>query len=148
MKKVLYTNNSEETYIIGKKIGERIEGGMLICLCGDLGAGKTVLVKGIAEGLGIDDRITSPTFNIVKEYQGREKLLHFDVYRISDPEEMFEIGFDEYLKSGAACVIEWAELIEEILPENRMLIEIFYEDEGRRISIEGEGQYKKLIEEL
>ena len=108
---------------------------MVIALIGDLGTGKTTLTKSIAAALGIRGHITSPTFNIVKEYKtGRLPLYHFDVYRITDPDEMYELGYEEYFYGDGVCVIEWADLIEELLPEHTIRIEIQYgEHEGERI---------------
>lgn len=117
--------STEDTFAYGEKCGREAKAGQVFCLNGDLGVGKTVFTQGFAKGLGIQEPVTSPTFTIVQEYEeGRLPFYHFDVYRISDPEEMFEVGFDEYLESGGVCFIEWASLIEEILPENRMEITI------------------------
>ena len=116
---------AEDTYEIGKKIGQEAVPGQVICLYGNLGVGKTVFTKGFAEGLGIDDDITSPTFTIVNEYHsGRIPFYHFDVYRIGDEDEMFDIGFDEYVDGDGVCLIEWAELIKGIIPENAVSIKI------------------------
>lgn len=106
-----------------------------MALIGDLGTGKTALTKYIAQGMGIQDLITSPTFTIVQEYySGRLPLYHFDVYRVSDLEEMFELGYEEYFYGEGVCVIEWADLIKELLPENVKTIEIQYgKQEGERI---------------
>lgn len=117
--------STEDTFAFGRKCGEAARAGQVYCLYGDLGVGKTVFTQGFAKGLGIEEPVTSPTFTIVQEYrEGRLPFYHFDVYRISDPEEMYEVGFDEYLESGGVCFIEWAGLIEEILPEERMDITI------------------------
>ena len=107
----------------------------MIALEGDLGTGKTTLTKSIARGLGIDDVITSPTFNIVKEYRsGRLPLYHFDVYRIGDVDEMYEIGYEEYFYGDGVCIVEWADLIEDIIPDDAIRIRIEYGDkEGERI---------------
>lgn len=111
--------SEEETYNIGNTIGKEAKPGQVFCLHGDLGVGKTVFTKGFARGLGIDEVISSPTFTIVSEYDtGKMPFYHFDVYRISEPEEMYEIGFEEYLYAGGVCLIEWAELIKDILPED------------------------------
>ena len=119
-------------------------------MIGDLGAGKTTMTKSLARGLGIDEHITSPTFTIVNEYEGRLKLFHFDVYRIGDIEEMYDLGFEEYIYSGGVCIIEWSNLIEEILPKDRINIEILYLEEGKReITISGSGEkFDNLIEGL
>lgn len=115
----------EDTFEIGKKLGAKAKPGEVICLFGDLGVGKTVLAKGIAEGLAIDEPINSPTFTILQVYdEGRIPLYHFDVYRIEDPEEMYEIGFEDYFYGQGVCIIEWANIIEEILPTERTIINI------------------------
>lgn len=123
MRSVL-TNSDEETLLAGEDFSRTLKEGDVVALNGDLGAGKTVFVKGIAKGLHIADIVTSPTFTILREYKGSMPLYHFDVYRISDPEEMFDIGFSEYLDGNGVSVVEWAEKIEELLPERviRVLI--------------------------
>lgn len=139
---MVYTTNSEkETFELGIKIGNCMKKGDVISLNGDLGAGKTHLVKGIAKAFGIDECITSPTFTIVNEYKdGRLPLYHFDVYRINDIDEMYEIGFDEYLYGDGVCVIEWGNIVDELLPENTIRIDIkVLEGENRRqITITGD----------
>ena len=136
----IITHSAEETYEIGKKIGENASPGLVIAFYGDLGAGKTVMTKGIAEGLGIREMITSPTFTILQSTEsGRLPLHHLDVYRIDDPDEMEEIGLDDCLYGGGVTVIEWAGRIGELLPENtvRITIErIPEEGDARRIVIE------------
>ena len=127
------TNTVEETIELGKKIGRSLEPGDIICIDGDLGSGKTHLTKGIALGLGIDEHITSPTFNIVNEYEGKIKLYHFDVYRVNDPDEIAAIGFDEYIFSDAVSVIEWSDYIKELIPDDHIQINIANESETRRI---------------
>jgi len=126
------TNTVEETIELGKKIGRSLKPGDIVCIDGDLGSGKTHLTKGIALGLGIDEHITSPTFNIVNEYEGRIKLYHFDVYRVNDPDEIAAIGFDEYIFSDAASVIEWSDYIKELIPDDHIQINIANESETRR----------------
>ena len=114
------TFSAKETRALGRKMGECAKPGTVICLNGDLGTGKTVFTQGFAEGLGITEPVTSPTFTIIQEYEeGRLPFYHFDVYRIGDPEEMDEIGYEDYFYGNGACLIEWAELIEELLPEER-----------------------------
>lgn len=108
--------SAEETYALGKKFGEEAMPGTVFCLSGDLGVGKTVFTKGFAAGLGVTDTVNSPTFTIVQEYQGRLPFYHFDVYRIEEPEEMEEIGYEDYFYGDGVCMIEWAELIGELLP--------------------------------
>lgn len=139
MKTVVLTNE-DETRRFGEELGSKLEPGTIIALTGDLGAGKTTLSKAIAKGLGVTDTITSPTFTIVCEYDsGRLPLYHFDVYRVNDSEELFEIGFDDYIHGKGVCLIEWANLLEEgLLPESAMNINLEYgktEDE-RILTIE------------
>ena len=140
---IIETNSPQETKELGKKMAERAKPGDVFTLVGDLGVGKTVFTQGTAEGLGIDEPVTSPTFTIVQEYEsGRMPFYHFDVYRIGDPEEMDEIGFDDYIYGDGLCLIEWADLIEEILPEKRVAIRIEKDLEKgfdyRRITIQEE----------
>ena len=111
------SNSAEETFALGKQCGEKAAAGQVYCLYGDLGVGKTVFTKGFAAGLGIKEPVSRPTFTILQVYdEGRLPFYHFDVYRISDPEEMYEIGFEEYIEGEGVCFIEWANLIEELLP--------------------------------
>ena len=119
------TRSPEETFETGFRMGERARAGQVYTLAGDLGVGKTVFTQGIAEGLGIREPICSPTFTIVQVYEeGRMPFYHFDVYRIGDIEEMDEIGYEDYFYGNGLCMIEWANLIEEILPEKRHDISI------------------------
>jgi len=134
--------SAEETKKIGKELGQDAKKGQIYCLIGDLGVGKTVFTKGFAEGLGIDEHITSPTFTIVNEYHtDKLNFNHFDVYRIDDPDEMYEIGYEEYFYNDGVCLIEWANLIEEIIPEEAIWINIEKDlDKGldyRQITIAG-----------
>lgn len=122
---IVETNTPEETFAFGKSLGEKAEAGMVYTLIGDLGVGKTVFTQGLAEGLGIKEAISSPTFTIVQVYEeGRLPLYHFDVYRIGDVEEMEEIGYEDYFYGEGVSLIEWANLIEEILPEKYTEIKI------------------------
>ncbi|MBS4979253.1 MAG: tRNA (adenosine(37)-N6)-threonylcarbamoyltransferase complex ATPase subunit type 1 TsaE [Clostridiales bacterium] len=139
---VIETRSPEETFALGKKIGEMARPGEIYTLTGDLGVGKTVFTQGVAAGLGITEPVSSPTFTIIQEYDsGRLPFYHFDVYRIGDIEEMDEIGYDDYFFGQGICLIEWANLIEEILPENRREIVIEKDLEKgfdyRRITITG-----------
>ena len=122
---IIETRSPEETFALGEKIGRQARKGQVYTLTGDLGTGKTVFTQGVAAGLGIREPVNSPTFTIVQVYEeGRLPFYHFDVYRIGDIEEMEEIGYDDYFFGEGICLIEWAELIEEILPENRISITI------------------------
>ena len=122
---IIETTSAKETFELGEKIGRDAQAGEVYTLVGDLGVGKTVFTQGLAKGLEIDEPISSPTFTIVQVYEeGRLPFYHFDVYRIGDVEEMDEIGYDDYIFGQGVCLIEWANLIEEILPENRTEITI------------------------
>ena len=135
------TRSAKETFLLGEKIGKEARAGQVYTLIGDLGVGKTVFTQGMAKGLGIKEPVSSPTFTIVQVYEeGRLPFYHFDVYRIGDVEEMDEIGFDDYIYGDGVSLIEWANLIEEILPEKRTEI-IIEKDlkngfEFRRITVE------------
>lgn len=119
--------NEEDTRAFGKRLGAELAAGSVVALSGDLGTGKTALTKAIAEGLGVRELITSPTFTIVQEYHsGRLPLYHFDVYRVNDPDELCEIGYEEYFYGQGVCVVEWADLIEELLPPDALKILITY----------------------
>ena len=121
---IIETNSEKETWDLGFSLGEKACAGQVYTLVGDLGVGKTIFTKGLAKGLGIDEPVSSPTFTIVQIYdEGRLPFYHFDVYRIGDIEEMEEIGYDDYFFGNGICLIEWAELIEEILPERRTNIQ-------------------------
>ena len=139
---IIETRSAEETFARGKKIGEQARPGDVYTLVGDLGVGKTVFTQGLAEGLEITEPISSPTFTIVQVYEeGRLPFYHFDVYRIGDVEEMDEIGFEDYIYGEGVSLIEWSNLIEEILPEKKVKITIEKDlEQGfdyRRIMIEG-----------
>ena len=140
MKKLLHIANERETEKLGEAIGRAATAGTVIALIGDLGTGKTTLTKSIAIGLGVTETVTSPTFNIIREYRsGRIPLYHFDVYRIGDPDEMFELGYEEYFYGDGICVVEWADIIEELLPEDAVIIRIDRgaTEEEREYIIEG-----------
>lgn len=127
--------NENDTKQFALELASRLKAGDVIALTGDLGTGKTALTKYIAQGLGITQLVTSPTFTIVQEYpKGRLPLYHFDVYRIADSEEMFELGYEEYFYGNGVCIIEWADMIEDIIPDNAMVINMEYgKNEGERI---------------
>ena len=142
---VIETHAPEETFEVGRTIGMNAKPGQIYTLTGDLGVGKTVFTQGVAAGLGITEPVNSPTFTIIQEYEdGRLPFYHFDVYRIGDLEEMEEIGYDDYFFGQGICLIEWAELIEEILPEKRIEVTIEKDLERgfeyRKITIEERGE--------
>ena len=145
---IIETHDPEETFEAGRKIGMNAKPGQIYTLTGDLGVWKTVFTQGVAAGLGITEPVNSPTFTIIQEYEdGRLPFYHFDVYRIADLEEMEEIGYDDYFFGQGICLIEWAELIEEILPEKRIEVTIEKDlDKGfdyRKITIEERGEETK-----
>lgn len=122
---IIETNNYEETFALGEKLGREAKPGQVYTLVGDLGVGKTVFTQGMAKGLDITEAISSPTFTIVQEYtEGRLPFYHFDVYRIGDVEEMDEIGFDDYIYGQGVSLVEWANLIPEIIPSEHTAITI------------------------
>ena len=130
----------EETFLLAEKMGQEAGPGEVYALVGDLGAGKTLFAQGFAAGLGITEHICSPTFTILQIYEeGRLPLYHFDVYRIEDPEEMFETGYEDYFYGDGVCLIEWADLIDDLLPEEYTAIQISRDpgrgDSFRRLSI-------------
>lgn len=141
----------EETEEFGIKLGNILKGGDIVCLNGDLGVGKTTLTKSIGLGLGVSDYITSPTFTLINEYSGRLPVYHFDVYRLENVEELYDLGFDEYFYGKGVCIIEWAEKIEKLLPRERVVLDI---EKGkaldeRRINITGYGnRYIEILKEL
>ena len=139
---IIETTNAEETFKLGVKIGEQARPGEIYTLNGDLGVGKTVFTQGVARGLGIEEPVNSPTFTIVQVYEeGKMPFYHFDVYRIGDIEEMEEIGYDDYFFGKGVCLIEWAELIQELLPKQIISVTIEKNPEKgfdyRKITIDG-----------
>lgn len=138
---VIESNSADDTFALGKRIGEMAAPGEVYTLIGDLGVGKTVFTQGVAVGLGIEDVVNSPTFTIVQVYEeGRLPFYHFDVYRIGDSEEMFEVGYEEYVYGDGVSLIEWANLIDDILPKRFKQVTIEKDLERgfdyRRITIE------------
>lgn len=132
------SHSVRETQKIAAEFSKTLSEGDVLCMYGDLGVGKTAFTQGLAQGLGIAEYVTSPTFTIVNEYAGRLPLYHFDVYRIADSDEMYEVGYDEYVYGRGVSVIEWSELIEDILPQKRYNITILRGNEAddRKIIIE------------
>ena len=138
---IIETNSDKDTFEFGKQLGEKAEPGTVICLDGDLGTGKTVIAKGIAAGLGVKEPVSSPTFTVIKEYtEGRLPFYHFDVYRIEDPLEMDERGYEDYFYGNGVTVIEWSDMIKELIPEKAMKIRLVKDlangFDYRRISVE------------
>lgn len=148
MEKVIMINNLEETIALGKCLGELLQPNMLLTLSGDLGAGKTTFTKGIGLGLGITKVINSPTFTILKQYQGRLNLSHFDAYRLEGQDD--DLGFEEIFDSEDVCVVEWANFIEDILPNERLEIVISKIDENaREFRFKATGnKYQQIVEAL
>jgi len=145
------SHSAEETFALGQKIGSFLSPGDIIALDGDLGAGKTQIVKGIANALDIRDDVTSPTYTIINEYEGRIPLYHFDVYRLDDIQQLYDIGYEEYLFDDGITVIEWAIKIQQMLPPQYMHIKIFYRyfDNERTIEIVAHGEhYEDILEGL
>lgn len=138
---VVYTTNGvSETEALGEKLARRLKGGEVIAYTGDLGAGKTAFTRGLARGLEITDRVTSPTFTIVNEYtSGRLPLFHFDMYRLSSSEELYEIGWEDYLARGGVCAVEWSEIVEDALEESAIRVDIRNggHDDSREITVTG-----------
>ena len=134
------TNSPAETEALGQRLAERLQHGDVIAYTGDLGAGKTAFTRGLARGLGITERITSPTFTIVNEYQGgRLPLFHFDMYRLGSSDELYEIGWEDYLARGGVCAVEWSEIVADALEEDCIRVDIRQGDteNQRKITVEG-----------
>ncbi|MDD3840507.1 MAG: tRNA (adenosine(37)-N6)-threonylcarbamoyltransferase complex ATPase subunit type 1 TsaE [Clostridia bacterium] len=135
----IISDSQKNTFKVGTAIGCNVKPGDLICLIGDLGTGKTVLAKGIAKGMDIDDNVNSPSYTLINEYYGRIPLYHFDVYRLDRPEDAYDIGLDEYIFGDGVTVIEWADRIAELLPSDRLEINInkIHKENSREILITG-----------
>ena len=132
------TTSESETEALGAKLAAALPGGSVVAMYGDLGAGKTAFVRGMARGMGLQVRVSSPTFTIVNEYLGQRELIHFDMYRLSGADELFDIGWEDYLARGAVCAVEWSENVEDAFfgDEIRVRIEKLSDTE-RKITIEG-----------
>ena len=134
------THSPDETRALGRTLAQALQGGAVVAFTGDLGAGKTAFVSGMAEGLGIEERVTSPTFTIVNEYEGgRLPLFHFDIYRLGSADELFHIGWEDYLARGGVCAVEWSENVDEALDGDTIRVDISRgeDDNTRIITIEG-----------
>lgn len=136
---VFFTNSQQETEKLGENLARKLPDGAVVAMFGDLGAGKTAFVRGMAKGLGLDCRVSSPTFTIVNEYIGARSLFHFDMYRLGSADELFDIGWEDYLSRGAICAVEWSENVREAFNGEEVTVSIEKLDEQRRkITIEGD----------
>jgi tRNA threonylcarbamoyladenosine biosynthesis protein TsaE len=135
---IIYTENEAATEAAGEKLAKHLKPGAVVAMYGDLGAGKTAFVRGMAQGLGLDARVSSPTFTIVNEYPGRVPLFHFDMYRLSGSDELFEIGWEDYLTRGGICTVEWSENVSDAFDSDAVTVTIEKTgDLSRKITIEG-----------
>ena len=136
-----YISHSEhDTEDIGASFARTLKGGTVVAMYGNLGAGKTAFVRGMARGMGLDCRVSSPTFTIVNEYLGERELIHFDMYRLGSSDELFDIGWDDYLARGGVCAVEWSERVSDALPEDTIFVDIARTDEHedwRTITVTG-----------
>ena len=134
------THSREETEALGARLADALDGGRVVAFTGDLGAGKTAFVSGMARALGVEERVTSPTFTIVNEYEGgRLPLFHFDMYRLGDADELFHIGWEDYLARGGICAVEWSENVAEAIEDGAVRVSMVRGDgdDDRIITIEG-----------
>ena len=133
------THSAAETEALGETLATHLHGGDVVAYRGGLGMGKTAFTRGLARGLGYEGRVTSPTFTIVNEYMGRLPLFHFDMYRLGDSEELFDIGWEDYLDRGGVCAVEWSENVSDALPQDTIYVEIRRdaEQDSRVITITG-----------
>jgi len=133
---IIYTNNELETEAAGAKFAAELPKGSVVAFFGDLGAGKTAFVRGMARGMGIESRVNSPTFTIVNEYIGERELYHFDMYRLGSADELFDIGWEDYLSRGGVCAVEWSENVADAFEGDEIVVRIEkLSDTGRKISI-------------
>lgn len=147
----LISDSREQTLEVGRLIGAILERGDIVALIGELGSGKTCLTQGMAKGLGVEENVpvVSPTFTLINEYPGKIPLIHFDVYRLSGPRDLEDMGYEEYFEGGGIIVIEWAEKIRDILPAKTLFISMRYIDENtREMILEGPGEKIRKLEEL
>ena len=146
----IVSHSLAQTQRLGARLGELLRGGELLLLDGDLGTGKTSLTQGIAEGLGVREMVSSPTFTLLKEYEGRLPLYHFDLYRLDDATEIIDLGFEEYFESGGVCVVEWAHKAENLWPSEQLRIRLKMVSETKRgMILTGQGaRYIELLFEF
>ncbi len=134
---IFITHSEKETEALGESLASEFKDGTVLAMYGDLGAGKTAFVRGLAKGMGLSCRVSSPTFTIVNEYEGERELIHFDMYRLSSSDELFDIGWEDYLARGAVCAVEWSENVDDAFFGDETVIRIEkLSDTDRRISIE------------
>ena len=132
------SHNESETEALGARLAKKLPGGAVVAMYGDLGAGKTAFVRGMARGMGLDCRVSSPTFTIVNEYLGPRELIHFDMYRLSGADELFDIGWEDYLSRGSVCAVEWSENVEDAFYGDEIIVRFEKTSPtARRIIIEG-----------
>ena len=134
------SHSTQETEAIGEELAQKLRGGDVLAFTGSLGMGKTAFTRGLARGLGCRGRVTSPTFTIVNEYEGRTPLFHFDMYRLGSSDELFDIGWDDYLARGGVCAVKWSERVSDALPEDTIFVDIARTDEHedwRTITVTG-----------
>jgi len=150
MNLTIITKSPEETKKLGKEVGKLAKPGDLLAFYGELGAGKTCFIQGISQELEVKDYVTSPSFNIINEYQGKLPIYHFDLFRLNNAEEILELGYEEYFYGEGLTVIEWAEKIEQLLPKEHLKIDIKFKDRyKRRISFIPQGhRFNNFLEEL
>ena len=133
-----YSKSESETEAIGEAFARDLPGGTVVAMYGELGAGKTAFVRGMARGMGLDCRVSSPTFTIVNEYSGERELIHFDMYRLSSADELFDIGWEDYLRRGAVCAVEWSENVSDAFWGDEIVVRIEKTGEGERLITIGE----------
>ena len=134
------THSEAETEALGQRLAERLDAGSVLAFSGGLGMGKTAFTRGLALGLGYTGRVTSPTFTIVNEYEGRLPLFHFDMYRLGDEDELFDIGWEDYLSRPGVCAVEWSERVEDALPPGTVVVTIERrpdKEDWRTVTVEG-----------
>jgi tRNA threonylcarbamoyladenosine biosynthesis protein TsaE len=147
----IISGSAQKTLGVGKLISGKLKKGDIVCLFGDLGSGKTVLTKGICLGLGIDkDKVTSPTFVILRQHEGKLPIYHFDLYRLTSPEDILDLGYEEYFFDEGVSVIEWADRLGQLLPKEFLKINLLVKGENQRaIRISAQGlRYRKLLEDI
>ena len=145
MRKEVHTSSPGETELLGERIGRALEPGMVVALIGELGAGKTTLTKGIARGLEVPDLVHSPTFTLIHEHKGRLPVYHFDLYRLDTIEQIEDLGYEDYFYGSGVTIVEWAEKIESLLPEDHLEISISGEDDARTFTLRATGPNSKCI---